>query len=65
MKLPVDVAAVREAAATLAGEILRTPLVHSPALSKMFGFDVHEGELDEVQFVDWVKQASNLPGERM
>jgi hypothetical protein len=27
--------------------------------------DIHEGELDEVQFVAWVKQASRLPGERM
>ena len=27
--------------------------------------DVHEGQLDEAQFVDWVKQASKLPGERM
>jgi hypothetical protein len=27
--------------------------------------DVHEGELDEAQFSDWVKQASELPGERL
>ena len=27
--------------------------------------DVRKGELDEDQFVDWVKQASKLPGERM
>jgi hypothetical protein len=27
--------------------------------------DIHEGELDEAQFVAWVKQASKLPGERM
>ncbi|MBZ9654310.1 DUF1801 domain-containing protein [Phyllobacterium lublinensis] len=27
--------------------------------------NIHEGELDEAQFVDWVKQASQLPGERM
>src|SRR5262245_15581345 len=27
--------------------------------------DIHEGELDERQVVDWVKQASELPGERM
>ncbi len=28
--------------------------------------DIHEGgELDEAQFGDWVKQASQLPGERM
>jgi len=28
-------------------------------------YDVREGELDEVQFTDWVKQASALPGEKM
>lgn len=29
-------------------------------------FHIHEGEtIDENQFVDWVKQASVLPGERM
>jgi hypothetical protein len=28
-------------------------------------YDIHEGELDEAQFADWVKQASQLPGERM
>jgi hypothetical protein len=27
--------------------------------------DIHEGELDEAQFTDWVGQASRLPGERM
>ena len=27
--------------------------------------DIREGELDEAQFVEWVKQASKLPGERM
>jgi hypothetical protein len=27
--------------------------------------DIREGQLDEAQFVDWVKQASRLPGERM
>ncbi|NLS03257.1 DUF1801 domain-containing protein [Rhizobium sp. P32RR-XVIII] len=27
--------------------------------------DVYEDQLDEAQFVDWVKQASQLPGERM
>ncbi len=28
-------------------------------------YDIHEGELDEKQFRDWVKQASKLPGEKM
>jgi hypothetical protein len=27
--------------------------------------DIYEDELDEAQFVSWVKQASQLPGERM
>jgi hypothetical protein len=27
--------------------------------------DVHEGELDEARFADWVKQASRLPGVHM
>ena len=27
--------------------------------------DIHEGQLDEAQFTDWVKQAAALPGERM
>ena len=27
--------------------------------------DICEGALDEAQFVDWVRQASRLPGERM
>jgi hypothetical protein len=28
-------------------------------------YDIREGELDEAQFADWVKQASELPGERL
>ena len=27
--------------------------------------DIHEGQLDEARFIDWVKQASRLPGERL
>jgi hypothetical protein len=27
--------------------------------------DIHEDQLDEAQFADWVKQASQLPGERL
>jgi len=27
--------------------------------------DIHEGQLDDAQFTDWVKQASQLPGERL
>lgn len=28
-------------------------------------YDIREGELDEAQLTDWVKQASMLPGEKM
>ncbi|MDP3736614.1 MAG: DUF1801 domain-containing protein [Hyphomonadaceae bacterium] len=28
-------------------------------------YDIHEGKFDEIQFAAWVKQASQLPGERM
>jgi hypothetical protein len=28
-------------------------------------FDIYEGDLDEAQLVAWVKQASQLPGERL
>ncbi|HET9235726.1 MAG TPA: DUF1801 domain-containing protein [Oligoflexus sp.] len=27
--------------------------------------DIHEGDLDETQFAEWVKQASQLPGEKL
>jgi hypothetical protein len=27
--------------------------------------DIHEAQLDEAQFTDWVKQACRLPGERL
>jgi hypothetical protein len=43
-----------------------TPL--PPGASKMKdvrALDIHEGQFDEAQFVDWVRQASRLPGERM
>ena len=39
-----------------------------PGKSKMKNvryLDIHEGELDEAQFSDWVKQAASLPGEKM
>ncbi|GHA30207.1 histidine kinase [Devosia pacifica] len=28
-------------------------------------YDIHEGALDEAQFSDWVRQASQLPGEKL
>lgn len=27
--------------------------------------DIYEGQFDEVQFIEWVKQASQMPGEKM
>lgn len=27
--------------------------------------DIHEGQLDEAQFAEWAKQASQLPGEKL
>lgn len=27
--------------------------------------DIHEGDLDETQFAEWIKQASQLPGEKL
>src|SRR5690606_12086541 len=33
--------------------------------SRVRYLDIYEGELDEAQFAAWVKQASELPGERM
>lgn len=27
--------------------------------------DIHEDDFDETQFIDWVKQASRLPGEKL
>ena len=28
-------------------------------------YDIHEGELDEARFAEWIRQASKLPGEKM
>jgi hypothetical protein len=28
-------------------------------------YDIHEGKFDEAQFAAWIKQASQLPGEKM
>jgi hypothetical protein len=42
------------------------PVPHGASKHKDVRYlDVHEGRLDEAQFVAWVKQASQLPGERM
>lgn len=42
------------------------PVPPGPSKHKQVRYlDVREGELDEVQFTAWVKQASKLPGVRM
>ena len=28
-------------------------------------YDIHQGQFDEAQFADWIRQASQLPGEKM
>ncbi len=43
-----------------------SPVPPGPSKHKQVRYlNIHEGEFDEAQFVDWVKQASQLPGERM
>ena len=39
--LPVTMAAIREAAAAIAGTIVRTPLIAAPALSELAGAEIH------------------------
>jgi hypothetical protein len=47
------------------GASLRPPPSGQSKYKNVRYLDIHEGELDEAQFADWVKQASKLPGERM
>ena len=47
------------------GASLRPPPSGKSKYEAVRYYDIHEGELDEAQFVDWVKQASKLPGEKM
>ena len=43
-----------------------SPVPPGPSKHKEVRYlNIHEGKLDEAQFVEWVKQASQLPGERM
>lgn len=43
-----------------------SPVPPGPSKSRDTRYlDIYEGQLDEAQFADWVKQASQLPGERM
>jgi hypothetical protein len=47
------------------GAALRPAPLGKSKYERVRYLDIHEGELDEAQFADWVKQASRLPGERM
>ncbi len=47
------------------GAALRPPPLGKSKYEDVRYLDIHEGELDEAQFADWVKQASRLPGEKM
>jgi hypothetical protein len=47
------------------GTSLRPVPPSTSKLKEVRYLDIHEDELDEAQFADWVKQASQLPGERM
>lgn len=49
----------------LRGASLRPPPPGKSKHEHVRYYDIREGEFDEAQFVDWVKQASKLPGERM
>jgi hypothetical protein len=47
------------------GSSLRPPPAGKSKYEAVRYYDIHEGQLDEAQFTDWVKQASKLPGEKM
>jgi hypothetical protein len=48
------------------GALLDSPPPGTSKMKDVRHFDVREGtEFDEAQFVNWVTQASKLPGERM
>lgn len=47
------------------GASLRPPPLGKSKYPDVRYLDIHEGEFDEAQFTDWVRQASKLPGERM
>ena len=48
------------------GSSLHPPPPEKSKYEKVRYFHIHEDdELDEAQFADWVKQASQLPGERL
>jgi hypothetical protein len=47
------------------GAALKPPPPGASKYERVRYLDIHEGALDEKQFVAWVKQARKLPGERM
>jgi hypothetical protein len=48
------------------GASLRPPPPGASRQKEVRYLDIHEdGRLDEAQFADWVRQAAQLPGERM
>ncbi|MEZ5961024.1 MAG: DUF1801 domain-containing protein [Hyphomonadaceae bacterium] len=47
------------------GADLKPPPESKSKYPRVRYYDIHEGALDEKQFVAWVKQASKLPGQRM
>lgn len=47
------------------GASLRPPPAGKSKYPAVRYLDIHEGKFDETQFADWVRQASQLPGERL
>lgn len=47
------------------GGSLKPPPTGTSKYERVRYYDIHEGALDEKQFVAWVKQASKMPGEKM
>lgn len=47
------------------GASLRPPPPGKSKYEAVRYYDIREGELDESQFAEWVKQAARLPGEKM
>lgn len=47
------------------GNALKSPPTGMSKYERVRYYDIHEGALDEKQFLAWVKQASKLPGEKI
>ena len=47
------------------GQLLRPKPPGESSQKNVRYLDIYEGEFDEAKFVNWVKQASKLPGEKM